>query len=280
MSMSESATARRQAPKPTNVQAEVPVRRDDRDESPGGAILAAALEYRRRGWSIIPIAVGTKKPPKGIRWKQYQTRLPKEEELRWWFADRDDLGLAVIFGAVSGGLVCRDFDEVAGYRRWERAHPDLARMLPTVETPRGRHVYFQALPEWHVFENLRPMENGEYRGDSGHYCLLPPSQHPDGSHYKWLVPLPEGELPLIEDVADAELFSGVDVTQKAQGRHKKFQVVISPSEAPPAMVRAPASAQSMSEQAITSSSHGGRLKPNVKLEQLRATRRCLPPDKL
>jgi len=31
----------------------------------GNPILAAALEYHQRGWSIIPIAAGTKKPPKG-----------------------------------------------------------------------------------------------------------------------------------------------------------------------------------------------------------------------
>jgi len=97
---------------------------DHRDRSQAGrggpppSVLQMALEYYRRGWSIIPIASATKKPPKGFRWSKYQKTRPTEDELREWFADRDDLGLAVIFGDVSGGLVCRDFDTMAGYERW------------------------------------------------------------------------------------------------------------------------------------------------------------------
>lgn len=197
-----------------------------RPDSEQDGVLAAGLAYLRRGLSVIPITAGTKKPPKAFRWKQFQKRLPTENELRDWFADRDDLGLAVIFGEVSGGLVCRDFDDLVSYRRWKHAHPDLARMLPTVETARGRHVYCRAPPSQHVFKDLRPRETGEYRGDSKHYCLLPPSRHPDGPQYKWLVRLPVGELPFIEDVVAAGLFPAKDETQKAQGRRRKFQVIV------------------------------------------------------
>jgi len=196
---------------------------------PGGLVLAAALEYLRRGWSIIPVVAGTKKPPKRFRWKRFQKSRPSEEELRDWFDGRDDLGLAVIFGEVSGGLACRDFDNLASYRQWRRGHRDLARMLPTVETARpGRHVYFRSPVSHQVFKDLHP--HGEYRGDSGHFCLLPPSQHPRGPQYKWLVPLPGGELPYIQDVVAAGLlpreFFSPDETQKAQGKHKKSQVVV------------------------------------------------------
>ena len=54
------------------------------DLQDGGPILAAALDYRRRGWSIIPIAAGTKKPPRKFRSKQYQKRLPTEDGLWEW----------------------------------------------------------------------------------------------------------------------------------------------------------------------------------------------------
>jgi hypothetical protein len=77
----------------------------------------------------------------------------------------------------------------------EADHPDLAQTLPTVATSRGRHVYFRAGPADLFFLDLRdlnPPEDGEYRGDSGHYCLLPPSRHPDGPTYKWLLPPPDG----------------------------------------------------------------------------------------
>ena len=210
----------------------------------GGPFLAAALKYRRRGWSIIPIATGTKKPPKGFRWKQYQKKLPTEDELRTWFDGRDDLGVAVILGKASGGLACRDFDDLPSYQRWKKRHPDLAKTLPTVRTARGRHVYCRVPTTAQVFRDLRPNEKGEYRGGLGHYCLLPPSQHPDGPEYEWLVPLPDGDIPFVEDVVEAGLLpggavpfsQGTDVTQKAQRSLTKAQVI---SSAAGAKIRVP-----------------------------------------
>jgi hypothetical protein len=185
-----------------------------------GAVLQAALRYAGLGWSIIPIAAGTKKPPKRFRWKRFQRRRASEEDLREWFDGRDDLGVAVILGEVSGGLVCRDFDDLLAYRRWSRAHRELAGTLPTVATARGWHVYFRVGPSGWVYRDLRPGELGEYRADGGHYCVLPPSPHPDGCEYKWAVPLADGEVPFIEDVVAAELLPqksfSPDETQKAQ----------------------------------------------------------------
>ncbi|MHC4179893.1 MAG: bifunctional DNA primase/polymerase [Planctomycetota bacterium] len=221
------------------------------------SLLEIALEYHRRGWSIISIKAGTKKPPKGFRWSKYRKRQPTEEELRDWFAYRDDLGLAVILGEVSGGLVCRDFDDLESYQRWRRAHRDLARMLPTVETARGRHVYLRAGASCWLFRDLRPQEEGEYRGDRKHYCLLPPSPHPDGSQYTWLVPLPEGDVPLIEDVVGAGLlpqeFFSLDETQKAQGSLKKSQVVVRAGKQRGSALRVSVDVQTAIEEAVAHS---------------------------
>ena len=213
-------------------------------------VLEAALDYRDRGWSIIPIAAGTKKPPKRFGWRQYQKQLPSEQDLRFWFTDRDDLGIAVVLGEVSGGLVCRDFDDKKSYQTWKKAHPDLAQTLPTVKTKRGFHVYFRTPSEHLVFKDLRPHQNGEYRGDSGHYCLLPPSQHPDGSTYDWAVPLPQGEVSLVDDVVAAGFFPTPDVTQKAQGRPKKSRVISRPCTSGGERRRLSASQQIVVEEAI------------------------------
>ena len=153
-----------------------------------GEILSAALEYQRRGMCIIPIRPGSKKA--ACRWRVYQQRLPETGKLRQWFAR----GLhypAVILGKVSGGLVCRDFDTPGAYEAWARQHPEQAGVLPTVNTARGKHIYFRS--NWQGFLEL---SDGELRGDSGHYCLLPPAVHPSGVLYEWLVPLPDGEVPL------------------------------------------------------------------------------------
>ena len=188
-----------------------------REEVQADALLAIALAYHRREWSIIPIAVGTKKPPPRSKWKPYQSRRPTEAQLRRWFLNRTDRGLAVIHGAVSGGLVCRDFDVMESYDRWAREHPDLATTLPTVATARGRRVYFLAA------EHYAKLDDGELIGDSKHYSVLPPSPHPDGPLYHWLIPLPDGPLVFIDDLHGAG-FLPADVTQKAQ-KAQKAQVV-------------------------------------------------------
>jgi len=174
-----------------------------------GSLLDIALLYHQRGWSIIPIKAGTKEAA-CKRWKPFQSQRPDQKKLRRWFT-RGDCGLAVICGEVSGGLVCRDFDAMEGYERWKELYPDLAATLPTVATARGRHVYFRATEQ-----TIVKLVDGELRGNG--YCLLPPSRHPDGPQYRWLVPLPDGDLPLINDVREAGFLP--DVTQKAQKPQK------------------------------------------------------------
>lgn len=159
-------------------------------------LLHAALGYLRRGWSVIPVRhkpdTAGKQP--AVSWRAHQSQRPTEEELYKWFANGRPIdGVAVILGEVSGGLVCRDFDTREGYEQWARAHPELAHTLPTVETARGMHVYFRSTWRGYIV-----LGDGELRGDSQHYCLLPPSIHPSGSHYQWDVPWPEDELALID----------------------------------------------------------------------------------
>src|SRR5262245_45023396 len=147
-------------------------------------LLESALDYARRGWSIIPV---NGKEPIGL-WKPFQTQAADERTLRRQFARRNVTGCAVIFGAVSGGLACRDWDDPDAYHRWAAEHPELAATLPTAKTARGFHVYFRGP------EEFADLGDGEYRGDSGHYCVLAPSHHPDG-RYEWLIPLPAGAMP-------------------------------------------------------------------------------------
>ena len=142
---------------------------------PEADCLQAALAAHARGWSIIPIRAGTKKPT--CKWTKYQTDRATEAQLTKWFGNGQDVGLAVVFGPVSGGLVCRDFDVQEAYDKWAAHHSDLASTLPTVATSRGRHVYFRAAETDLRFVDL---PDGEYRGDSGHYCLPAAKPTPRG----------------------------------------------------------------------------------------------------
>lgn len=148
------------------------------------------LAYHRRGWCIIPVRRGTKQA--AVKWKRYQTERPSEQMLRRWFRNGQHVP-AVILGEISDGLACRDFDDLAAYEQWAAAWPDLAATLPTVETGRGRHVYFKT--DNPVYLDLGDV--GELRGDSKHCCMVPPAVHLSGKPYRWLVALPD-ELPVID----------------------------------------------------------------------------------
>lgn len=161
-------------------------------------LLNEARQYAAIGWSVLPVTHTPR--PKSVplkSWSQYQTVKPDDATLRRWFA-RDRDGLAVVCGPVSGGLVVRDFDSLAAYDRWRASHPDLAKTLPTVATSRGRHVYIRS-----DFDGIREVTRegvpeGELRGKG--ICILPPSTHPSGTAYRWLVPARK-DIPLLDPVA-------------------------------------------------------------------------------
>ena len=156
----------------------------------GNAMLEAALALRRRGWSIIPMKMQSKKP--AVRWKRYQQKLASEATIRQWF-DQPGLGIAVVFGKVSGNLISRDFDTLESYHQWAKRQPELAKRLPTVATKRGMHIYAMA-SESHVADvrfligkpdgtGAIAATDGELRCGVGCYSVLPPSRHPAGHHY-------------------------------------------------------------------------------------------------
>jgi len=68
-------------------------------------------------------------------------------------------------------------------------------VLPTSQTHRGFHVFFNA----EIDDGITKYEDGELRAGNG-YVVLPPSQHPDGGQYKWLVP-PGDAIPFLENDA-------------------------------------------------------------------------------
>ena len=100
------------------------------------ATLSAALEYIDRGWSVIPIRAGTKKPV--IGWKEYQDRQPTEAECIEWF-ENTDCDIAIVCGRVSNLVVVDTDDEtatkLAADQGWDRTPY-------RVKTRKGYHYYF------------------------------------------------------------------------------------------------------------------------------------------
>lgn len=158
-------------------------------------LLRTALWLHGLGLCVIPM-VALKKQP-AVKWKPYQQQRPDEETLRQWFADCDNgnLGMAVVCGKVSGGLLIRDFDNPASYAAWKARHRHLAEVLVTVQAHRGPHVWFRCRDYLQSGERsfVRNLGDGELRGD-GHVARVPPSVHASGHTYQWLNQ-PSGSIP-------------------------------------------------------------------------------------
>jgi hypothetical protein len=188
-------------------------------------MLNAALDYRHRGWSVIPMLMAKKKP--AIRWKPFQSFGPAETTISRWFGSESSYGIAVIFGEVSGGLVSRDFDEMAAYESWRNNHPELAASLPTVATTRGRHVYCRGRKD-HVHEIRSKLgkpdgvgaitfTDGELRAGVGCYSVVPPSQHPSGATYRWVNP--PDEFPFV-NLEESGLIVIANDTEEDRGQQR------------------------------------------------------------
>jgi hypothetical protein len=150
-------------------------------------LLDHALAYAKRGWSIIPVRG---KKPVGL-WKPFQQSPADPATLHRLLGKDGITGVAAITGKVSGGLAVRDFDQADAYFAWGAKHPDDAAKLPTVKTARGYHVYGHLDDE-----AFTTFDDGELRATSGHFIVVPPSAHPDGPAYSWIVPLPAPGTPL------------------------------------------------------------------------------------
>jgi hypothetical protein len=147
---------------------------------------SAVHEYIGRGWSIIPIRPGDKRPL--VPWEKFQHRHPSEAEACAWFSGRSEAGIGIVTGAISG-LVVVDIDVSHGgdgaLEHLEREHGRLPTTVECRTGGGGRHLYF-AHPGGLVVRNKVGLAPGvDLRGDGG-YVVAPPSLHASGLRYAWL----------------------------------------------------------------------------------------------
>lgn len=134
-------------------------------------------KYLSSGLSIIPVKAD-KRPL--IEWKQYQSTIATEEVESW------TLPIACVCGAVSGGLICIDFDDKgSAFAEWgkrvKEIIPTIKESLYIQQTPSGGfHVVFKSD---YKIENkkLAQKKNGkitvliETRGEGGYFLVAPSS---------------------------------------------------------------------------------------------------------
>lgn len=178
----------------------------------------AALDYCKRGWSVIPIrfegTVEDKKKPLLLSWESYQKKAASVEQVERWWQQWPKANVGLVMGAASG-LVAIDLDGPHAMDLLRQAHitlPDTA----SVQTSRGYHLVYKH-PGYAVSNKVKILSGGEsgvdVRGDGG-YIVAPPSIHGSGAVYRWVVPvesmgpLPDGIAALLSRQAKREEVEG------------------------------------------------------------------------
>ena len=151
-----------------------------------------AASYLKAGLSVIPIR-GDGSKAAVVRWSDYQKRPATEDELRRWFI-ADNVGIGVVYGAVSGNAEAIDIDDGQLLTRFhmeiERLSSGLIERLTIIKTPRpGYHLIYRCS----AVEGNRKLAQSidgatliETRGEGG-YALAPGSPgecHETGRSYE------------------------------------------------------------------------------------------------
>ena len=175
-------------------------------------MIDAALLYAKRGWTVFPAPVGTKKShiaaaqSGGPRWgatSDYDT-------LRRYWTQFPKANVAVVTGQVSGIFVI-DVDTDAGHGvdgfASLAALPGHMPETLTAQSPSGsKHFYFNWPDTGTIRNSVGKIGPGlDVRGDGG-MVIAPPSVKPDGGVYIWNNSAPIADAPawLLEMVCSTD----------------------------------------------------------------------------
>ncbi len=153
-------------------------------------ILEAALDYHKKGLSVIPVKED-KKPL--VKWEPYQKVRATEEEVRKWFDKNNPPNIAIVTGILSN-LTVVDTDSQEATERIQSLIPDSS-VLPIAQTPKGgRHFYFKYMPG--SSNKARIDESTDIRSEGG-YVVAAPSINGTGKGWKWVTSILDVDPPEI-----------------------------------------------------------------------------------
>lgn len=161
-------------------------------------ILEAALTYRNKGLSVIP--VGRNKLPL-ISWKEFQSRLATKEEIEQWFS-KDDVNIAVVTGKLSNYTV---IDVESG--------GDISIFPETLMSKTGGggyHLFYRYHQGVQNLVRIKPLT--DVRNEGG-YVIVPPSCT-DKGEYSWVKTIKAIDFPSeVLGLTDMNLKTGVNDVQ-------------------------------------------------------------------
>ena len=171
-------------------------------------VYEAALFYYGKGLSVIPLKHRSKEPI--IKWAEYQGRVATIDEFKKWFEEKER-NIAIICGRISGNLIVIDFDNEEKFKWFiEEIVPKLPESLKfaisntwIVKTGKGYHIYLRVHEDPEEFAKRfrtkpRFIEGVDIKGEGG-YVVAPPSIHPSGKQYMFIINNPkETEIQVID----------------------------------------------------------------------------------
>lgn len=158
--------------------------------TPSKPLRECAAEYIERGWSLIPIEPGGKRPPvlervhdreRRYGWERHQTERATLRDVDGWLRRWPQMNLGIVTGVISG-LAVLDLDGPEG-RAALKATGVQPPVTLTAATPKGWHAYY-AVREPCIRNAVGLVSRVDVRGEGG-YVVAPPSLRPEGA-YHWL----------------------------------------------------------------------------------------------
>lgn len=185
----------------------------------------AAASYARRGWAVLPLESGNKRP---IIQGGCTNASADEEQIRAFWEQLPESNIGIATGAKSNGLIVIDLDvhedqDVDGMqtlREWEREHGELPETVTAITGSGGYHMLYTADVE--VRNSANAELSTDIRGEGG-YFVAPPSVHPNGDSYEW--ENPPGEYEVAQ--ADANVMAFIAHAQpnhSSNGEYQKFEL--------------------------------------------------------
>ncbi len=155
-----------------------------------------AVRYLDKGLSVIPTKLKQdekgkwQKVPAIATWKPYQKRYATLDELRAWFARSDVTGIGIVTGQLSGVLVI----DVEKEGLVDLEAQNLPETVTSISGGGGKHLFY-AYPQGMEIRNCTKLEEMkiDVRGEGG-FVNAPPSLHPTGNYYAWIISPDESDF--------------------------------------------------------------------------------------
>jgi archaellum biogenesis ATPase FlaH len=150
-----------------------------------------------------------------LSWKMYQSRKPDEAELVNFFGGKtfDEVGIALVTGELSGVAVLDCDDKAGGTFGYDSK-------MKARSGSGGTHLFYK----WRKGIENRARIQGDpldVRGEGG-YLIIPPSKHPCGNSYLWLINIPD-----IREIASTlDPFPEIpEITKEGKGKEQRYKIV-------------------------------------------------------